>query len=60
MAYKDKGSHRAVQIPVNLLQEVDRLPLPYKTAPRNIAYLLRLGVRYHVILEKAAAEAGES
>ncbi len=48
-----------VRIPVDLLARIHRLPLSQKTDTKRVAYLLRLGVRYHVILEKAAAEASK-
>lgn len=58
MAHKDKME--SIRIPANLLDEVRCLPLPHRTTTRQVAYLLRLGVRYHVILEKAAAQATET
>lgn len=58
MAYKNPVVN--VSIPADLLSTVRSLPLEQKTTTKKIIYLVKLGVRYHGILEKAAAEADQT
>lgn len=53
MAYKDPVVH--INIPADLLTQVRSLPLEQRSASKRVVYLIKLGMRYHAILEKAAA-----
>jgi len=43
-----------VRIPVDLIEEVRCLPLKQQVLTKRIHYIIRLGIRYHAILELAA------
>jgi hypothetical protein len=58
MAYKNPVVN--VGIPADLLTVVRSLPLEQTSTTKKIIYLVKLGVRYHGILEKAAAEADKT
>lgn len=54
MAYKNKMV--TINVPADLVERVRQLPLGLKSPTKRIEYLIKLGVRYHAIMEMAKAE----